>query len=365
MGSIAAVVGNNNLPTVRLADELDNVANNIQSSLVPGVYGQVLVNPDGSFLLGSGYALPQTALMGAQTFRDAATLPATASQNLFTITGGRVILLNVVATVTTAIQNQANDVQLVATPVSGTAVDLDGGGSSIANLQAGGHISWGGTFANNATVTNAGYATGMVTGGGILCQPGTISYTTSATNTGALKWCVSWLPLDPGAQVIVTGNTGETAWPTATQMAALLQANFGYWTEGPAHTLPQGTTATVFTVMGGDVYLKHIYAEVTTVIQTQTNNFKMTATPITGSAIDLNGTVNITALEVGAHVTNPAAPGNNFVAFHAGAAEFIDPQVLVIPQGTILANCSASSTGALKYGAFWAPKDTGASLVAN
>ena len=61
---------------------------------------------------------------GFKVSRATAALPQTTQSALFTVTGGRVMILGVVGEVTTIIQNQANNTKLVANPTTGTDVDL-------------------------------------------------------------------------------------------------------------------------------------------------------------------------------------------------------------------------------------------------
>ncbi len=66
-----------------------------------------------------------TALkLGARVDRAAAALPQTAAGSLFTVTGGRVLLLAIVGEVTTVIQTQANASKLQSVPTVGSTVDM-------------------------------------------------------------------------------------------------------------------------------------------------------------------------------------------------------------------------------------------------
>src|SRR5689334_16854453 len=62
--------------------------------------------------------------LGFRVDKTAATLPASATQNLFTVAGGRILLMGIFGEVTTVIQTQACNAKLISTPTVGTAVDL-------------------------------------------------------------------------------------------------------------------------------------------------------------------------------------------------------------------------------------------------
>lgn len=137
-------------------------------------------------------------LFGTRVARDTATLPATATGSLFTVTGGRVLITSIVGEVTTAIQAQANAVKLVATPTTGTVNDLSGT-VDINALAVGGLLGATG-LAGDALVKS--------TGGGVsnLRNPivvaiGAIGLNTAATNTGSVKWVLTYVALDNGAAV--------------------------------------------------------------------------------------------------------------------------------------------------------------------
>lgn len=150
------------------------------------------ISGQGVRLLRYGYAVS----------RATATLPATAAQNIFTVTGGRILLLALVGEVTTIIQAQACTVKFTSTPTTGSAIDLSAVSGSISGLEVGGKITMPGTpGSGNAAVTaNAGYiALGPLTPACIAI--GSISYTTSATNTGSIKWDLQYVPFDIGASV--------------------------------------------------------------------------------------------------------------------------------------------------------------------
>lgn len=139
---------------------------------------------------------------GLQVLKTAQALPQTATATLFTVTGGRVIVTSLIGTVSTAIQNQACTLALGTVPTVGTASSTGiATATSIINLEAGTHLylpTAKGALTVNA---NAGAAAQLPAGSAYVVSAGTISWTTSASNTGAISWALTYIPLDDGAAV--------------------------------------------------------------------------------------------------------------------------------------------------------------------
>ena len=127
---------------------------------------------------------------------------ATGPTNLFTISGGRVLLRALIGTVTTIIQAQATTIQLIATPTTGTAVNLSNATGDLNAKEVGASVVLGATLGSTAVVANAG-ANGLVQLNAIL-QIGTVNVTFGAASTGAVKWDMIWTPIDPAANVVAT-----------------------------------------------------------------------------------------------------------------------------------------------------------------
>jgi len=142
-------------------------------------YGQ---NADGSFT----------------TLRASATLPATTATPYFTVTG-KVRILDIVGEVTTIVQTQTCNTKLIANPTVGADVDLCAVNDITADA-VGTFYSITGTLANAMVATTSG--AGVSQAAPVTVAAGTIDLSTSATNTGATKWLVRWVPIDPGALVL-------------------------------------------------------------------------------------------------------------------------------------------------------------------
>jgi hypothetical protein len=162
------------------------------------------------------------AASAAQKFRETygaivtggpKTLPASGSGDIFSVTGGRVIVTSITGVVTTAIQAQATLTSVGNKPTGGSsstvsfcaALDLTGKtvGTSLAVPQAKATalLSSGtdGTLLWNTTSGAQGVP--VVNGGLLLIPAGTIQVTTVVTSTGAIQWSVTYVPYDTGAVV--------------------------------------------------------------------------------------------------------------------------------------------------------------------
>jgi hypothetical protein len=139
---------------------------------------------------------------GILVSRATATLPATAAQNIFTISGGRILLVALVGEVTTIIQAQATTVKVTSTPTTGSAIDMSTATADINALEVGGRISLANppAAATILTKTNAGYTN--LDNVRTIVPIGQLSYTTGATSTGSIKWDLVYIPLDTAATVV-------------------------------------------------------------------------------------------------------------------------------------------------------------------
>jgi hypothetical protein len=132
---------------------------------------------------------------GLSVVRTAAVLPAsTVAQNIFAVTGGRVIVTTLVAQVTTVMTATATNIAINLTPTSGAVSNL-ATATAVTSLAVSTNIGV-------AAIGSAGAVGSAISQNNeMIMSPGIISFTPDATNTGALKWIVTYVPLDPGAQV--------------------------------------------------------------------------------------------------------------------------------------------------------------------
>jgi hypothetical protein len=144
-------------------------------------------------------SVPAIFVRGIRVSRAAATLPQTGTSNLFTVSGGRVLVTALVGCITTVIQNSDPVAKLTSTPTAGSAVDI-ASTVDLTSLEVGGHLVCEGD--GTALVkSNAGAAYMSAGVGYWICPAGTIDLTTGASKTGAVKWDVFYIPLDEGASV--------------------------------------------------------------------------------------------------------------------------------------------------------------------
>jgi len=127
--------------------------------------------------------------------------------------------------------------------------------------------------------------------------------------------------------------------------------------------LPQSTDEALFTISGGRVLLTNIVGEVTTVIQTQLDNTKLKFNPdATGADQDLCAVLDITADPVGELYTITGIVAN------AMRSDLLIGQTmtngLILSEGAIELDCSASNTGSVKWDLWYFPLDDGAAIVA-
>jgi hypothetical protein len=139
-------------------------------------------------------------VLGQQVSKSAATLPATTTQNLFTIAGGRVLVTALVGEVTTIVQAQACNLKVTSVPTTGSAVDV-ASNLDINGFEAGAIlVAEGDGTALIGAAAGAGHAPALNALPFIL-PIGTVRIATSATNTGATKWDMWYVPMDDGAVV--------------------------------------------------------------------------------------------------------------------------------------------------------------------
>jgi hypothetical protein len=149
--------------------------------------------------------------LGEQVIKAAQNLPQTATANLYTVNNGAVLVTSLLGLVTTAIAASDPVLSLGTHPNTGTA-ETSGIATTevLTSMEVG---TWIGLA--DATVvagTPDTYTLGKLMVGGHagnvvpICRPfvvnaGTITWTTTASKTGAIKWYLTYFPLDTGASV--------------------------------------------------------------------------------------------------------------------------------------------------------------------
>jgi hypothetical protein len=139
----------------------------------------------------------RTIAAGILVKRAAAALPSTTIGSIFTVTGGRVLVVSLTGQVATLLSG-TNSTTIGVTP--------SGGSSAPAVLSSAGTIP---VAAGSPLISNlAGGALAVVVSGGViaptpvLVPAGAITVTTLSTVTGTVSWEVIYVPLDDGASVV-------------------------------------------------------------------------------------------------------------------------------------------------------------------
>lgn len=140
----------------------------------------------------------------------ARTLPATTTDQIFRVKGGRVLVRLLLGEVTTAADATVTTLKVSskkldnASVAVGTAVDACSA-TAVTSQEVGSLLvvegDGTGLIVNNAGAGLPGTGTGVW-----IAPQGEIYLTTSATNTGATKWDIWYMPLDEGAYVESVGT---------------------------------------------------------------------------------------------------------------------------------------------------------------
>lgn len=142
----------------------------------------------------------RTLLLGTKVERATATIPQTAVQSIFTVTGGAILLTGLVGRVTTVIGGTVTTLKASTAPTVGTAVDI-ATATAITSKEVGAVITLP-LVAAAALIVNNGGGGGQVAGHAPYVIPaGGITITTSASTTGAIRWTLTYIVLDNGASV--------------------------------------------------------------------------------------------------------------------------------------------------------------------
>ncbi len=136
------------------------------------------------------------------------------------------------------------------------------------------------------------------------------------------------------------------------------RAKWGVQLDRETATLPATTYGALFNIVGGRVVLTSMIGEVTTVIHSQTTNLKITATPTTGTAVDITANLDTNAdaaqsvYGIGAYVAAMTGGG--------GATNISPANGIVVNTGTLGITTGATSTGSIKWTATYLPLDDNA-----
>lgn len=142
---------------------------------------------------------PTTPIKTVQ--RATATLPQTTQHALFTVSGGRIKIIDIVGEVTVEIGAGANNAKLISNPTVGADVDLcaqvDIDGDVVGTL-----YSISGTLADAMVPTISGAFKAQASSQ--VVAVGTIDLYCDASKAGSVKWTLRYEKLDREAVVVAT-----------------------------------------------------------------------------------------------------------------------------------------------------------------
>jgi hypothetical protein len=138
----------------------------------------------------------------------------------------------------------------------------------------------------------------------------------------------------------------------------------------PAVALPASTTGQLFRVKNGRVMVRLLLGEVTTVIQNQACNTKISskrldsASAAVGTAVDIAANVDIANKEVGSFYFVEGDGTAGVLALAGGSLIGTNSGQWIAPQGEIYVTTAATNTGAMKWDLWFQPIDPGAYVEA-
>jgi hypothetical protein len=135
---------------------------------------------------------------GMRVDRTAASLPQTTQTAYFHVYVGRCLVVRLLGEVTTVVQDQACNLSWEANPTTGTTNAM----CAVLNIQAaeaGSLLSITGTV-GDAMIKGSSGAVKMQLAP-VAVAVGDLELKTSASNTGATKWSLWYVPLDDGAYI--------------------------------------------------------------------------------------------------------------------------------------------------------------------
>lgn len=141
------------------------------------------------------------ASLGIRVDRASAALPQTATGSIFTVAGGRIVVTSLVGEVTTILGATATTVTVVSTPTTGAATTL-ASATAVTSAAVGSWLTLPATLGSALVVTAVAGAVALPSLDlGLLVPVGAIQLTTSASDTGSVKWSLTYVPFDDAAAV--------------------------------------------------------------------------------------------------------------------------------------------------------------------
>lgn len=145
------------------------------------------------------------ATLGFRSQTAAKTVPQAATQTVFTVSGGRIMVALLYSLVTTVLAGGATNAKYTATPTVGTANDMCTNGL-VTSAEVGSMFVL--PLAKGSALLIATAASGAQSGvglGGQVVAPGTIGFAIDqAAATGAVQHFLYYIPLDDATRVVAS-----------------------------------------------------------------------------------------------------------------------------------------------------------------
>ncbi|MET8766327.1 hypothetical protein [Streptomyces sp. NPDC004658] len=142
----------------------------------------------------------RTLAVGTKVDRATAALPQTTQSPIFTVAGGRVLVTGLVGEVTTVMGATATNLKVTANPTTGSDVDL-AANAAVTSKEVGSLITLPAASGSALVVKNGGGGGQFPAHNPYVVPVGTIDLVTDASDTGSVKWTLTYVPLDNGATV--------------------------------------------------------------------------------------------------------------------------------------------------------------------
>jgi len=148
----------------------------------------------------------RNASLGFNTIHSGQVVPTVAlsPQTIFTISGGKILVVSLVGVVSTVMSATVCGLTVGLTPAEGAGSSAPAAlaaSGALASLEVGTMVSLGAT-AGAALQVGVNASTVLLKPAPIAVSPGALTLTGSATQTGALRWVLTWVALDDAASVV-------------------------------------------------------------------------------------------------------------------------------------------------------------------
>lgn len=137
---------------------------------------------------------------GLLVTRPASNLPQTGTTNIYTVTGGRILLTGLVGLVTTVFGATVTNLKVRSIPTTGTAGDI-AANVLVTNKEVGTLLALN-TTVGGALVSTSSYGAIGMAATPLIIPVGSLAMVTDASNTGQIQWDLTWIPFDDGASVV-------------------------------------------------------------------------------------------------------------------------------------------------------------------